>query len=487
MESEARMKAVVDAKVRARLLPVLFVAALLCYIDRTNLSFAAIQMNKDLGFSNIVYGVGASIFFATYALFGIPSSLMVKRLGARIGLPLILILWGFASGAMAFVNGTFDFYFLRLLVGATEAGFFPAVIYYLTMWCSEEDMGLNYTAVMTSTAVSGIIGGPIAGIILENMDGVIGVRGWRWLFLAEALPTIILGGYMLYYLDGEPKEARFLDLEERTWLTARQRKQEESRDSRHAVNGLSEALRLRWLWVIIGIWLLYSCGYYGIIFWLPLLIHSLGIHSEIIIGFLSAIPYICSAFAMILVARSSDRTLERRLHLALPALFSSIGFFGAAAVHSFFGNQLIPLLTCLSAAAAGVWSMFGPFWGVPTAMLTGDTAAAGFALINSVGVVGGAVGPSIVGWTTDHTGTYDTSLVIFGLMMAVSGTLALLLRVNIGSNRAASNNIPSYAPLAAKNATIKYATESVSVSKGYEPLNASGVQIEANGNQDPSS
>lgn len=256
-ESDARMRAVVDAKVRKRLLPVLFIAALMCYLDRTNLSFAALQMNTDLGLNDIVYGIGAGIFFATYAVFGIPGSLLVKRMGARIGLPLILVLWGLASGGMAFINNTTDFYILRLLVGATEAGFFPAVIYYLTLWFAEEDMGLSYTTVMTSTAVSGIIGGPLAGVIMHYSDNFIGVRGWRWLFVAEAVPTILLGFYMLYFLDAEPRYARFLDDEEKRWLVRRQQKQVENRDGAHAVNGLAEALKLRWLWVIIGIWLLY--------------------------------------------------------------------------------------------------------------------------------------------------------------------------------------------------------------------------------------
>ncbi len=454
-ESEVKMKAVVDQKIRTRIIPILFIAALLCYIDRTNLSFAALQMNKDLRLSHSVYGIGAGIFFATYAVFGIPSSLLVKRMGARLGMPLILILWGIASGGMAFIQSTRDFYVLRLLVGATEAGFFPAVIYYLTLWFDEEDMGLSYTTVMTSTALSGVIGGPLATVIMTYCDNLFGMRGWRWLFICEAVPTIVLGFVMLFYLDGEPQYARFLTIEERNWLVARQKRQEENRSERHAVNGLYHALRLKWLWIIIGVWLLYSCGYYGIIFWLPLLIESLGLNSNIVlVGFLSSIPYVCAAAAMLSVARSSDRQLERRLHLALPALIAAIGFFGAAAIHSFFGNQLVPLLACLSLAASGVWAMFGPYWAIPTAMLTGDTAAAGFALINSLGVVGGYVGPYLVGLLTDEFGSYDISLAIFGVMMTVSGSLALCLRHDIGSNAE-----PHSTPLAVNSSRVKYLDE----------------------------
>lgn len=455
-ESEVKMKAVVDQKLRNRILPILFIAALMCYIDRTNLAFAALQMNPDIGLTPTGYGTGAGIFFMTYALFGIPSSLLIKRMGARFGMPLILILWGVASGCMALIQNTRDFYILRLLVGATEAGFFPAVIYYLTLWFAEEDMGLSYTTVMTSTTVSGIIGGPLAGIIMRYCDGLFGLRGWRWLFVTEALPTILLGFFMVFYLDGEPRYARFLSAEERDWLVARQAQQEASRDGRHAVNGIFAALKLKWLWLIIGVWLLYSCGYYGIIFWLPLQIKSMGKGNlnTVAIGFLSSVPYIAAGISMLLVARSSDRQGERRLHLAIPALISAIGFFGTAAIHSFFGNVIPALMFCLSVAAAGVWAMFGPYWGIPTAMLTGDTAAAGFALINSIGVIGGYLGPFLMGVLTEKFHSYDVSLSVFGVMMTISGFLALSLRADIGSNAE-----PLSTPLKANSHGMKYLDE----------------------------
>lgn len=465
-ENEARMKAHIDKKVRWRLLPILFIAALMCYLDRTNLSFAALEMNHDLGLTDTQYGVGAGVFFATYASFGIPCSIFVKRIGARLGLPFILVLWGLASGAMAFIQTTHDFYVLRLIVGATEAGFFPSVIYYLTLWFSEEDMGLSYTSVMTSTAVSGIVGGPLAGFIMTYFNGVLGLSGWRWLFIAEAAPTIVLGFVMLLYLDGSPKHARFLSPDEKAWLVGRQTAQESNRKSSHAVNGLWDALKLPWLWIIIAIWLLYSCGYYGIIFWMPLLISSLGKIPTLVVGLLSAIPYVAAGVSMMVVARSSDRTLERRLHLAIPALISAIGFFGAAAIHSFFGNLLELLLACLSIAAAGVWAMFGPYWAIPTAMLTGDTAAAGFALINSFGVLGGFLGPYVAGVVREMTGNYDVALIIFGTLMTLSGVLALCLRPNIGSNAESSNMLPTHVPLARRNG-LSYVQEA---NNGYAPI-----------------
>lgn len=435
------MRETVNAKVQRRLLPILFIAALMCYLDRTNLSFAALDMNTDLGFSDRTYGVGAGVFFATYAAFGVPASVLVKRIGAKIGLPLILLAWGLASGAMALINNKRDFYVLRLVVGATESGFFPAVIYYLTLWFAEEDMGLSYTIVMTSTAVSGIIGGPAAGLIMTYMDGVFGIRSWRWLFIVEAVPTIVLAVVMFFYLDGEPSKSRFLTREERDWLVNRQQRELEERTGAHSVGGLREALRMRWLWIITAIWLLYSCGYYGIIFWLPLLLKSVSDMSNVLVGFVSSVPYLSAGLAMILVARSSDRSRERRLHLAMSAFISAIGFLGASAIHSLFGEKLPLLLLCLSVAASGVWAMFGPYWGIPTSILSGETAAAGFAMINSVGVVGGYLGPFLMGELTERTKTYDLALAVFGGFMILCGALAICLKPSVGSIAASQSSV----------------------------------------------
>lgn len=267
---DAAFAAAVDVKVRARLLPVLFAGALFCYLDRTNLSFAALDMNAEIGLDDRAYGVGAGIFFTTYACFGVPAAVATKKFGARIGLSVILVLWGIASGAMAFISDASGFYALRLVIGATEAGFFPSVIYYLTLWADQADMGLNYTLVILATALSGIIGGPLAGVILTYTNGAAGLSGWRWLFIAEAAPTVLLGFFMLYYLDRDPANARFLTRDEREFLVERQRRQRGSRENgANAAEGMGAAIRLRWLWILIAVWLLYSCGYYGesLLFW----------------------------------------------------------------------------------------------------------------------------------------------------------------------------------------------------------------------------
>jgi len=428
-EAAAALDAVVMAKVRRRLLPPLFVAALLCYLDRTNLSFAALEMNDALGLTPEQYGTGAAVFFCTYASLGVPAALAVKRVGAHRGLPALLAGWALASGGMGAITSVRGFYLARLAVGAAEAGFFPSVIYYLTGWFRQTDMGFSYTAIMTSTAVSGVVGGPLAGAILGAVARAGGAAGWRWLFVLEAAPTLLLAAVLAATLDAGPADARFLTPPERDHLVARQAREVAARSAPPPTangeggggaaaaagggdGGLLAALGLPWMRLLVAIWLLYSCAYYGLIFWLPLLLKASSATSaatgaaasdvapsglsSAVIGLACAVPYTAAAVAMLAVARSSDAAVERRLHLAVPSFASAVGFVVAAvAVASAAGVGWVVL--GVSLAAAGCWSLFGPYWAVPTAALSGDTAAAAFAAINSVGVVGGYIGPALVG------------------------------------------------------------------------------------------
>ncbi|GAB0494832.1 hypothetical protein MMPV_006128 [Pyropia vietnamensis] len=489
----AALDAVVMAKVRRRLLPMLFTAALLCYLDRTNLSFAALEMNADLGITPGQYGTGAAVFFCTYASLGVPAALAVKRVGAHRGLPALLAGWALASGGMGAITSVRGFYVARLAVGAAEAGFFPSVIYYLTCWFRQVDMGFSYTAIMTSTAVSGVLGGPLAGAILgavERWGGVTAGSGWRWLFVLEAAPTMVLAVVLALVLDAGPVDARFLTTPERAHLVARQAREAAARAARAAPpagagegddaggdGGLLAALRLPWMRLLVAMWFLYSCAYYGLIFWLPLLLQASSVASApaavvtptsdaapvglsaAAIGVASAIPYTAAAFGMLIVARSSDAACERRLHLAIPSFASAVGFAVAAvAVATTAGVGWV--VVGVSIAAAGCWSLYGPYWAIPTAALSGDTAAAAFAAINSVGVVGGYVGPALVGALVGRGGAtrggeggalgsasstltaaaavaastgYAAALGIFGGLMIVVGGLALALHPGIGS------------------------------------------------------
>lgn len=488
----AALDAVVMAKVQRRLLPLLFAAALLCYLDRTNLSFAALEMNAELGLTPGQYGTGAAVFFCTYASLGVPAALVVKRVGAHRGLPALLAGWALASGGMGAITSVRGFYLARLAVGAAEAGFFPSVIYYLTGWFRQVDMGFSYTAIMTSTAVSGVLGGPLAGAILGAVGrwgGAAAGSGWRWLFVLEAAPTMVLAVVLALVLDAGPASARFLTTPERAHLVARQAREAAARTAPPAGAGAGEgggdrgllaSLRLPWMRLLVAIWLLYSCAYYGLIFWLPLLLQASSVASAVAagaapasdaatapvglsaaaIGLASAVPYTAAAVGMLLVARSSDAACERRLHLAIPSFASAVGFAVAAvAVATAAGVGWVVM--GVSIAAAGCWSLFGPYWAVPTAALSGDTAAAAFAAINSVGVVGGYVGPALVGALVGRggaaaggegggavgseagsaltaaaavaaSGGYAAALGVFGGLMVVVGALALALDPGVG-------------------------------------------------------
>lgn len=427
-DADASIKASVDGKLQRRLLPLLFLSALLCYVDRTNISFAARQMKKELSLSPRDYGVVAGVFFLSYSVCAVPGTLLVKRVGPHRGLAVVVLLWGFASGAMAMARSARELIALRLLLGAAQAPFFPSIVYYLTQWYTPGEMAVAYAKVRTATAVSGIIGGPLAGAIMH-------VSNWRWLFALEAVPAFIITIALLIALDADPSQARFLNTDERAWLLRHVRSlrpHEDTAGTDRLSARLSAAVRTRGLWTLVLVWLLYSCGYYGVIFWLPLLIGS-SASSPLAVGLLSAVPYSAAVVSMLVVARSSDRTGERRAHIAGSATFGAVGFFCAAGVARFGGTATTPMLACLSAAAAGVWAMFGPFWAIPTGLFKGDAAAAGFALINSVGVLGGFVGPWLVGVIKERTGSYDEALAAFGGILLLSAAVSLCLAVNEGS------------------------------------------------------
>ena len=404
-------------------------------------SFASSQMNMDLGLSNTEYVTAAGIFLASYVLFGIPGSLMLKRLGGRTSLPFIVVLWGLTTGLMVFVTGTTVFYIQRFVAGALESVFFPITMYYLTQWVPEEDMGLNSTVVISTKLVTSLIVGPISVAILETMDGFLGIRGWRWLFFVECVGVITFGAFMFHILDGEPKDARFLDIEERTWLAIRQRKQSELRYYRYEVNRSLLAICSRWVLIVTAIYFLHSSCSNFIVFRLLFLIHPTGSSGSIVIRLLSAIPFIVSLFAMILVAYSSDRTQERRTHLALSAFVSCIGLFSASSIHLFFGNQVILLYLCLCTATVGVWCVLGPFWSIITAKLSGNMNVAAFAFFKIVESQGGVIGPLGFYESVDSRGAYGTSLVIFGLMMMFCGVLAMCLPENIAWHNTTLNNV----------------------------------------------
>lgn len=407
-------------KVRRRLIPFLFLLYIVAYLDRINVSFAALQMNEDLGFSAAVYGFGAGIFFLSYVLFEVPSNLMLHRIGVRVWIARIMITWGIASSAMMFVQGTASFYTLRFVLGAAEAGFFPGIILYLTRWFPAAERARAIALFMTATALAGVIGGPVSGLLL-SMEGFGGLRGWQWLFLLEGLPAVVLGFAVLAWLPDSPKEAMWLEPAERDWLTAKLEEEDAGKaGSAHATFGT--ALRSAKLWALAWLYFSIIITFYGISFWLPQILQTLSGRSDLQVAFLSALPYIVAALGMVVIARRSDRTGRRAELVALCAGVGIIGFAMAATV-----THPVASLAALSVAALGIWGTLGPFWAMPPAFLRGAAAAGGIAVINSVGNIGGFAGPYMVGAAREATGNFSAGLWVMAGCLAAGAVIALLL------------------------------------------------------------
>ena len=405
-------------KVRWRLIPFLFILYIVAYLDRVNVGFAALDMNRDLGFSAAVYGMGSGLFFLTYTLLEVPSNLMLARLGARVWIARIMFTWGLASTAMLFVTGPVSFYGLRLLLGAAEAGFFPGLIFYLTHWFPARERARAVALFMTATAMAGVIGAPLSSALLQ-LDGTLGLRGWQWLFLIEGLPAILLAPVVLMHLTEKPADATWLEPEERQWLTREMAA--EHAHTPHAHVTLRDALLSPRLWLVSMPYLCIVIAFYGISFWLPQIVQAASGLGSATVVLLSAIPYVAATIGLVVVGASSDRTGERRWHVAVPCVIGAAGF-----VLTVIGPQTLSIsLATLSIAAFGIWGTLGPFWTLPTAFLRGSAAAGGIALVNSVGNIGGFVGPIIVGWIRETTGQFGAGLLMLAAILIV-GAIAVI-------------------------------------------------------------
>ena len=409
-------------KVRWRLIPFLFLLYIVAYLDRVNVGFASLDMNRDLAFSSAVYGLGSGLFFLTYTLLEVPSNLILARVGVRVWIARIMMTWGVFSTAMIFVDGPFRFYTLRLLLGAAEAGFFPGLILYLTHWFPARERARAIALFMTATAMAGVIGAPLSSSLLQ-LDGAWGLRGWQWLFLIEGLPAIILGPVVLRYLTERPADATWLTKEEREWLG--REIDAEHADTSHAIVTLGAALGSRRLWIVSLPYFCIVIAFYGISFWLPQIVQaSSGLGSATIV-LLTAIPYVSATIGMVIIGSRSDRTGERRWHVAVPCLIGAAGFVLtvlAPATPAF-------ALATLSIAAFGIWGTLGPFWTLPTAFLRGTAAAGGIALVNSIGNLGGFVGPFLMGWIRESTGGFTAGLLTLAAILVVAAVLVLSMRL----------------------------------------------------------
>jgi ACS family tartrate transporter-like MFS transporter len=429
-------------KISWRLIPFIALLYFAAFIDRVNVGFAAPQMNRDLGFSPYVYGLGAGIFFLSYCLFEVPSNLALHRIGGRLWIGRIMITWSVLAGAMAFIRTPFSFYALRFLLGAAEAGFFPGIVYYLTGWAPAAHrarlIGLFMTAIPLSTAC----GAPISSAIL-SLNGVFGVAGWRWLFLLETIPSLALGCATLIWLHDRPEQARWLTPAEKAWLT---RTLEAERANRPAHAGA--LLRALTHPRVLALGLCYfgaEIGLYGVILWLPQILQNLGV-SAANTGWAIAGPYAIAAVVMVLWCRHSDRTRERVWHIAIA---SAAGFAGLAA-SAYAPHSAALSLAAITLGVVGTIAILPIFWTLPTALLEGAAAAAGIALINALGNIGGFVGPFAVGWIRDRTGSYAPALLVVAGCVLLTGIVALILGHDSRAEYADSEASAAPPPLAAK-------------------------------------
>jgi len=418
-----RIEAAVDtagvlARVRRRLIPFLFLLYIVAYLDRINVGFAALQMNASLGFSATTYGFGAGIFFLSYTAFEIPSNVILARVGARLWIARIMISWGIVSSAMMFVRSAPVFYVLRFLLGAAEAGFFPGIIFYLTLWFPRRERARTIATFMTAVFFAGVVGGPLSGALL-SLHGAGGLAGWQWLFLLEGVPAIVLGFVVLRVLDERPRDAAWLTAEEREALVSCL----DGDLAQQRVETTGAALRNRRTWLVAGIHVVIPVTLYGIGFWLPQMLKTASGSGDFVVGLLTAIPYAAGAIAMVVVGRHSDRRGERRWHFAVPAAVCA----GALAASTLSAGAVWTVAT-LTVAMAGLASMFGPFWALATSEVAGVGAAASIALVNSVGNTGGFLGPYLLGAINDATHSFAAGLFVIAALLLVGGAVALRVR-----------------------------------------------------------
>jgi MFS transporter, ACS family, tartrate transporter len=427
-EQQATLK-----KVSFRLIPLLFTCYVIAYIDRINVGFAKLHMREALGISESAFaeafGYGSGIFFIGYFIFEVPSNLILHRVGARIWIARIMIVWGIVSGAFMFLNpngflfldGKWMFYVMRFLLGAAEAGFFPGVLLYFTYWYPTRERAKIIALFAIGGVAAGVIGSPISGAILQRMDAVAGLHGWQWLFLIEALPAILLGLVVLVYLPNGPKSSKWLDEREKNWITDRVAADAMAAQAAGS-HSLREVFRSGRIWLFCLIYFSMNVGAYGFEMWAPTIIKKLSGGSDQLVGFINAIPYFVAGVMMYIIGRNSDRTGERRFHIAASALSAAIGFAIAAKA----GNPFIAMAG-LTIAFAGLKCTIAPFWALTTAFLSGTAAAGGIALINSVGNLGGYFGPTIVGKIKAKTGDELYALLFLGACLLGMAIFTMLI------------------------------------------------------------
>ncbi|MGO2768876.1 MFS transporter [Pseudomonas taetrolens] len=420
LEAVSTVRSNAYRKTAWRLMPFLMLCYLCAYLDRVNIGFAKLQMMNDLALSETVYGLGAGVFFIGYFLCEVPSNIMLHKIGARIWIARIMITWGIISALFAFVETAWQFYLLRFLLGIAEAGLAPGLLLYLTYWFPSYRRARMTVLWFIAIPLSGMVGGPLSGWIMTHFAGVHGWAGWQWMFVLEAVPTVVVGLLVLSYLKDGVHQASWLSDEEKDLVS-----QELTEDEQHKVKHASvgDFIRDRRLWLLASIYFCVVMGQYAITFWLPTLVRNAGVSDPMKVGLLTSLPYLCAIAAMLLVGRSGDKHRERRWHLIGPMLAGAFGLTLAAAMG---GNLLLSILS-LCLAASGILSASSMFWMLPTTLLGGVSAAAGIAAVNSFANLAGFFSPYLIGWVTTLTGS--SAIGMYLITGVLAGGALLVLRI----------------------------------------------------------
>ncbi len=420
-------------KISWRILPFVMLLYFVSFLDRVNVGFAALSMNKAIGLTPAMFGLGGGIFFLGYFLCEVPSNLILYRVGARLWIARVMVTWGIVSAASAFVTGPHSFYVLRFLLGVAEAGFFPGIILYLSLWFPARYRAVAAAAFMAAAPLSTAIGSPISGALME-LHPFAGLSNWQWLYILEALPAILLGFVVLKVLTDKPEKANWLEPEERDWLVATLQAEDAASNSRagHTV-GVWRALRDPRVLALSLIYLGTSAGLYTLGLWSPLILRQFG-YSPIQTGWINAVPSVIAVIGMVAWARHSDRSAERTWHVVLPCVLACVGFIWVGGLSTAIG-----VILALVIANVGISAAKAPLWAMPTMFLSGASAAAGIALINSIGNLGGFVGPFLIGWMKSRWGSYAGGLYVVAATLAISAIVTLVLSRHSSQRSAATS------------------------------------------------
>lgn len=424
-------------KLTRRIIPFVFCLYLVAFLERVNLSYAALTMNKELGLSSTTFGLVAGIFFVGYCVFGVPSNILLHRIGPSRLIGSIMVCWGILVTATAYVQDETHLYIVRFLLGVTEAGFFPGVVYYISCWFPAKERAKSLALFMTAMTAANIVGAPISGWIVDNVSWF-GIAGWRWLFITQAVPAALLGIATFYYMTDHLDDAKWLGEEEKIWLKNELQKEQEEKQKQTATKtnlSLWQILSTGRVWHLTLTPLSAMVGMYGLVLWMPQLVKALSnTYTNTQVGFITVIPFVVSAVAMVAVANHSDRTQERPYHIACCLLVAALALIAC-------GMSTSPYLSIamLSIAAASIYSYHGPFWSLPSLILQEEALAVGIGFINSVGQLGGFFGPSIIGYFTTLTGSTASGLFIIAGCLLCGAISTALLKMGKANN----SNIPT--------------------------------------------